>query len=334
VLNSSGIEGAWDFAIAYQAKAGSSTTTADPALVEALVNLGLKLDRGQVLQEVLAVKSVNELPSANPSGLAESLPPLRDPEFEVASLKGQCESTTGPRAPRAETGTRVIMNCVPLLSLIERAWNLPLNEIPAGLPKWLDDGHNASILAKAPAGIVQDLQNNPAAREILNAMLRKLLVDRYKMVVHYEDRPLDAYTLVAVKPKLTKADPSGRTGCVRQSQQQQGRAMIVHLVCQNMTVAQFAEQIPAYDVDFSHPVLDGTGIEGAWDFALTFDSMANLWARFTQGRAAPTVEAADPLGSINLASALERQLGLKLEMHKRPIPVLVIDHMEEKPIEN
>jgi uncharacterized protein (TIGR03435 family) len=44
-------------------------------------------------------------------------------------------------------------------------------------------------------------------------MLRALLVDRFKMAVHYEDRPVDVYTLVAAKPKFRKADPSNRTGC-------------------------------------------------------------------------------------------------------------------------
>jgi uncharacterized protein (TIGR03435 family) len=44
-------------------------------------------------------------------------------------------------------------------------------------------------------------------------------------------------------------------------------------------------------------------------------------------------QAEDPSGSLDFAGAVERQLGLKLEMHKRPLPVLVIEHMEEKPIE-
>ena len=110
------------------------------------------------------------------------------------------------------------------------------------------------------------------------------------MKVHYEDRPVDTYTLVAVKPKLTEADPANRTGCARQSQQQQGRALIVRFVCHNITMAQFAEQIEGYDPDIYYPVLDGTGITGAWDFTLDYDAMANLNARFPQfggGAASP-----------------------------------------------
>lgn len=53
------------------------------------------------------------------------------------------------------------------------------------------------------------------------------------------------------------------------------------------------------------------------------------------GTPPPTLaEASDPAGSISFAEALEKQLGLKLEKHTRPEPVLVIDHIEEKPADN
>jgi uncharacterized protein (TIGR03435 family) len=99
---------------------------------------------------------------------------------------------------------------------------------------------------------------------------------------------------------------------------------------------QFAEQIQAYDSDVQYPVQDGTGITGAWDFTINYDAMAGLNARFPQFRAAPVTpegEASEPTGSVSFSNAIEK-LGLKLEAHKRPEPVLVIDHIEEKPTEN
>jgi uncharacterized protein (TIGR03435 family) len=228
--------------------------------------------------------------------------------------------------------------CVPLGGLITQAFNLAPFEQPLGMPKWLNDGtisHNISIEAKAPEGVAPDPQNNAQARDLMNAMIRALLADRYTMVTHYEERPVDAYTLVAAKPKLATADASRRTGCTRQNQPQQGSGIITRLVCTNMTMAQFAEQIPAYYTEF-YPVLDGTHLEGAFDFALNYNPVANLLERLPQiGRDAPSDgQASDPSGAISFVDAIEKQLGLKLEKQKRPELVLVIDHIEEKPTEN
>ena len=105
-------------------------------------------------------------------------------------------------------------------------------------------------------------------------MPRSLLIDRYKMTFRFEDRPVDALTLTANKPKLTKADPANRTACKRESQQQQGRALIVKLACRNITMQQFGEQMPSFDTGIWYPVEDATGLEGAWDFTLTFDALS------------------------------------------------------------
>jgi uncharacterized protein (TIGR03435 family) len=53
-----------------------------------------------------------------------------------------------------------------------------------------------------------------------------------------------------------------------------------------------------------------------------------------EGRGGAVAEASDPSGSLTLFEAIEKQLGLKLEMQKRPEPVVIIDHLEEKPTEN
>jgi uncharacterized protein (TIGR03435 family) len=82
-----------------------------------------------------------------------------------------------------------------------------------------------------------------------------------------------------------------------------------------------------------------TGIEGGWDFTLTFSRMPML-AMGGPGRggggggdaAVPT--ASDPTGGITIFDAFEKQLGLKLESQKRPLTVYVIDHLEQKPTEN
>ena len=118
-------------------------------------------------------------------------------------------------------------------------------------------------------------------------MLRALMIDRYRMAVHYEDRTMDTYTLVAVKPKLSKADPSKRTACARQNEIHPGQGAVIHLDCRNMTMAQFAEQVQAYQSDIFYPVTDGTGLSGAWDFMLTYDTFGSRGESREAGRAAP-----------------------------------------------
>jgi uncharacterized protein (TIGR03435 family) len=334
VLNSTGLDGAWDMDFQYAIGRLAAGGTQAAGVIDAVAGLGLKLEQGKVPQPVLTVETANEQPSANPPGVAEALPPLRTPEFEVATIRiCNPNDSGGSRSPQFEPGGRVTANCMPPNGLISEAWNLAPFQYPVGEPKSFQGSSialNVSIVAKAPEGTSPD-------RDTLNAMMRALLTDRYKMVVHYEDRAVDAYTLVGTKPKLTKADPANRTGCTRQNQQREDGLRLTRLVCQNMTMTQFAEQIQAYDSDIFYLVLDGTGIEGAWDFAIDYDAMANLIARFFPGRsgaAAPDGQAPDPTGTLAFADAIQKQLGLKLEVHKRPEPVLVIDHMEEKPTEN
>ncbi|MGH9593929.1 MAG: TIGR03435 family protein, partial [Bryobacteraceae bacterium] len=113
----------------------------------------------------------------------------------------------------------------------------------------------------------------------------------------------------------------------------------------------FAEELPRIGLDsLRTPVTDATGLDGAWDFALSF-SQQRLAIAFQGGRggggdfvstsppgggpSAPSgTSAPDPTGAVSLQDALNKQLGLKLEMQKRPMPVLVIDHVEEKPTGN
>ena len=96
----------------------------------------------------------------------------------------------------------------------------------------------------------------------------------------------------------------------------------------------------------SHPVVDATGLEGAWDFTLSFSPIAPAQlagllagargARLQWERPVPgNITASDPIGGgASLFDAVEKQLGLKLDVQKRTYPVFVIDHIEEKPTDN
>jgi len=107
-------------------------------------------------------------------------------------------------------------------------------------------------------------------------------------------------------------------------------------------MAQLAEQLQQMSMnDVNHPVVDATGLEGAWDFTLSWTpaivgqmSAARRVNPGGDGPPAADTSATDPGGGVSMTQALERQLGLKLDLQKRPMPVLVIDHLEQKPTDN
>ena len=95
-------------------------------------------------------------------------------------------------------------------------------------------------------------------------------------------------------------------------------------------MAQFAEQMLSIDWRIVFPARDETGLDGAWDFTIDYDSLAGLMRpEMSQGESA-----AEPTGAMPLFEAMQRQLGLKVETRKRPGRELVIDSMLASPVEN
>jgi uncharacterized protein (TIGR03435 family) len=349
VADQSGLGGAWDFDLKWTDKRSLPYAGADGVTLFDAVDqqLGLKLATGKVPMQVLLVDHVNQEPTPNSPEVATLLPPLPPPEFEVASIR---PSRPGEPPGRRviQPGGRVEMRGVPLFLLIMQAWdlNIDLDEDLPGKPKWLKPFDPAyDLFAKEPAATVSD--GTVISEDDFNLMLRALLADRFRMAAHFEYRPMDAYTLVAAKPKLKRADPSTRAGCKTERSPVNGETQIA-ATCRNMTVAHFAEQLQAIAPNYlRYPALNDSGIEGAWDFAFKFSSIPpkmlaasgsqgrprSLGAAST-GRDTPSGTAGDPVGGISLFDAMEKQLGLKLEKHKRPEPVFVIDHLEEKPTDN
>jgi uncharacterized protein (TIGR03435 family) len=106
-------------------------------------------------------------------------------------------------------------------------------------------------------------------------------------------------------------------------------------------MAQFADRLLNMGPGLNWPVEDATEIEGGWDFTLTYSRAPIIFNGPDGGRggdagpagaAIPT--AADPSGGLTIFEAIEKELGLKLETRKRTLPVIMIDHLEQKPTEN
>lgn len=345
IVDSTGLKGTYDFDIhwtgfGWLGRAGSEGTTVFTAVDK---QLGLKLDLATAPRPVLIVDSVNEKPTPNSADLEKILPPPPPPEFEVATVK---PSKPDEQGIARITKDEVMIQGLPLKFAITFAWDLSPNDsdVLVGAPKWLDSDH-FDIDGKVSSDVqVSAGQGMPMEQEDLRQMLRALLIDRFQMKVHMEDRPIDEYVFVAVNPKLKKADPSSRTHCVRgpgpdeKDPRYTNPTMNGLIHCQNVTIAQFGEQLQFWAPGYIHnQIFDATNLPGTWDLTLGWSSADQVRAGGAGGSppaAGDTSAPSDPSGAVSLIDAIPKWLGLKLEKQKRPIPVLVIDHMEEKPTEN
>jgi uncharacterized protein (TIGR03435 family) len=293
--------------------------------------LGLKLDASLVLMPVVVVDSVNRTPTPNPPDVAAAFPPPAG-EFDVADVKPTDPDFHGDDF-QVRAGGRVTIRGATLKSMIEDLWGFT-GEMVVGAPKFMDTDR-WDIVAKAP-GVDSD---EGADLETIFEMGKALLADRFKLAVHTELRPISSYTLTAPKPKLKKADPASRTSChegpptLTTNDPRNSNPVLARLLtCRNTTMAQLAERLPALASGYVHsPVLDSTGLEGGWDFTLQFSKVAQLR---NGSVVSPNEAASDPNGALSLPDAMEKQLGLKMELQKRPVEVLVIDRVERTPTDN
>ena len=339
VVDETNLAGAWDFTIKWTGRGQLEKQGADGISIFAAVDkqLGLKLELKTASRPVFQVASVDEIPTPNAANIAEALPEPPAAPFEATVIK---PSAPDERGYGRITGDQIETRAIPLLFLINFGWDLnPSNkESIANAPKWLDSA-KFDILAKAGANVRVDrfASGSLINYEDLRNMLRAMLSERFQMKWHMEDRPITAYTLLALKPRLKPTlDPTERTRC-KEGPGPDGKdpritsPVLNRLVtCQNMTMAQIGDELQhVADGYIYNSVLDGTGLKGSYDFTLSFSSADKIVPS-----AGDAASSSDPNGALSVFDAVNKQLGLKLEKTKRPSPVLVIDHMEQTPTEN
>jgi uncharacterized protein (TIGR03435 family) len=365
LVDETGLKGAWNFEFHYGLPFnlnGQASPGGGNLIVDAIdKQLGLKLEARKLPLPVIVVDGANEKPTDNIAGIAEKLP-VAPSEFEVADVKPSDPKAAGPgRGGGFLPGGRLDLKGMTLKDLITIGFDTLPNLVVGG-PKFVETDR-FDIVAKAPATSLSmndsaTMMGGPRGQppvdiDALIRMLKALIVDRFKLETHYEERPMDAYTLVAAKPKMKKADPANRTGFhegpgpdgkdPRQTTPALGRLV----TCTNLTMAQLAEALPSiaggYFQTVSRTVLDSTGLEGAYDFTLSFSGAGMAGgeggrkggdARPPSGAPGGVGDASDPNGAMTLADAMEKQIGIKLTTVKRPVQVLVIDKVQQKPTEN
>ena len=269
---------------------------------------------------------------------AQAPPPSPETQtFEVATVKPN-KSGDGRQFIQRQPGGRVTVTNMPLRQLITFAYVLAPFQLVGG-PSWI---------ASDRFDMVAKLEGNPAfgmpgsGPDPIQLAMRTLLADRFKLKTHRETREMDIYALTLVKPGTPGPGlKPATTDCAAQMKAgpraggpPPGPPQIPPsgiLPCSIMgspgmirfggfPISQLTTMLGGQS---GRMVVDRTGLAGNWEFVLTF-------AAEQRGQPPPGVElpAPDP-DAPSLFTAIQEQLGLKLESTKGPVDVLVIDSVEQ-----
>jgi uncharacterized protein (TIGR03435 family) len=339
VVDETGLTGTWDFELSWMPRAVLAQAGSDAITIQqGLEKLGLKLEPTEIKVPAIVVENVTAEFTPNPPDIATRMPKPPSPEFEVAEVKLSPPEATQPRAQLLPSG-QVNASGVPLNLMINLAWDLPNPDYIINAPGWLPTTRY-ELIARAYASPTPAL-NVQQDEDLVRQMLQALIVERFKLKYHMEERPMPAFDLKADSTiKMTKADPAKRTRCFEGAAagtaaagrpQQFGR----QVTCQNITMEQFGKWLPSIAGGYTRvPARDLTGLKDGYDFTLNFSPIGQVTGPRPEQGNAPGANALDPTGALSLLDAVKSQLGIRLEEVKRPLPVFVIDSISEKPTDN
>jgi uncharacterized protein (TIGR03435 family) len=255
------------------------------------------------------------------------------PSFEVASIKPapppdghgmRVGMHGGPGTPDPE---RVTFENFTLSALIGTAYDVKWYQMPGADP----NADRFEVTATMAPGTTKDQ---------FRLMLQNLLAERFKLAVHKEMREIPIYALTVAKggPKLKKAaaDPDDNEpekddphpGAARIKKDGDGFPIlpkgVTMAITGNRARVAGPKQSIAWLVDqlsgqAQRPVVDQTGLTGEYELTLS-------WA--------PNPNAPDAESLPDLFTAVQQQLGLKLESKKGPVEALILDHAEKMPSGN
>jgi uncharacterized protein (TIGR03435 family) len=195
-----------------------------------------------------------------------------------------------------------------------------------GAPTWIYKDRFA-IEAKMPEGFpaYSRSQFMGGRAPQLNQMLQALLEDRFKLKVHWETRTMPIYALTVGKkgPKLTPtAEPAEqRPNAMNGSKRLPNGNNLLTLNAVDSSMQDFADRLGEF---MDRPVVDGTGLKGNFEFKVEWESEPDSPSNSGPGMIGRIMHAGPAM-----FTAIDEQLGLKLESTKGPVEVLVIDHVEQ-----
>jgi uncharacterized protein (TIGR03435 family) len=275
--------------------------------------------------------------------------------FDVVSVKpspaqpfaGRGGGACGGGLPQIEP-TRFAVSRTTVFSLVALAYakgcsNAEAHDLISGGPGWIKSDPfdiQAVIPSGSPTYTQRQFEDGEAPR--LQLMIRNLLADRFKLAIHSEDKEMSVYALTVSKngSKLQPFDANscvpppppvppgekrpfcrGDVGIAPDTNRGGWKAQVV---ANGATLVRFSEFL---SLALDRPVLDRTGISGVFDLRLESSVEGTRLAQLMIPAANQSPSASDPAPSI--FTAIQDQLGLRLESTRGPVPVLVFDHAEK-----
>lgn len=233
------------------------------------------------------------------------------PEFDAAVVKLN-KSGTSEQSGGILPGGEFSVRNVSMIELLRFAYKVDDSAI-SGMQPWFRSDR-FDVIAKGPVN---------TTNETLSLMLQNLLAREFKLKVHQEPKPQDAFALVPASggPKLQKAASAGPAAAPAQPRNEDpddhcrktNESGLGTAYCTNITMGELAKRLPSLaPAYFDRPVVDLTGISGTYDLKLQWTGKGKV----------------DAEGGLTIFEAVTKQLGLKLEQRKVPLPGIVIDHVE------
>ncbi len=224
--------------------------------------------------------------------------------FEVASIRA---GEPGPES--IETGpANLTMRHVRLIACIRWAYNV--EEFQVNGPGWMSDGW-FDVFAKSPSEV---------SVSQLREMLQGLLAERFKLAVHRETKEMTTLVLTVAKsghklePTEVVGTPSFQTGKLTAT----GRGATLEPI------------IALLSRELRTPVIDETGLKGKFNY---FVDINPYWTEESR-KAAEGINGPPMDANAIIAAAFQKELGLKVDPKKAPVPIIVVEHVEKTPSEN
>jgi uncharacterized protein (TIGR03435 family) len=226
--------------------------------------------------------------------------------FDAVSIHTAAVVIRDPHSlPIHFTPARVNMRSVTLKAAIAWSWSVMDNEVQG--PGWLDSDYY-DVIAKTAA---------PCSEDQLRRMFQAVLAERFGVSVHREQKEMQAYVVNVDKAglKMTETSTEGESTFEPQPKR-------MALSMQRASISELATLISRI---LQAPVVDATHLTGRYD--AVFDM-----TKYAQDM--HPAEGTPPDMAGLMTTALREEFGLRIELKRTPVDIVVVDHAEKKPLAN